>query len=234
MHRSWRLLSLAFIALISVSSVCTFPVKTIPQLHSRGNYMSTSSLVSSTSSPVSSNTITIQWAQQRYPSTAAEELQVRELAAKDRIQSLMAEAKVLNGLGLDITPSNPLKIVYGSGGSSFEQAYRNGKRGNASGQLYVDDGVSLDQTNGTTAITFEYQNGVLTVNGTFGYDVGVNVARVKILGVDQSPRNVSVVYQSSQVVGNAKRPSGTFEYDKVMKVVDVSLGIPFDGAFASI
>ncbi|KAJ3740335.1 hypothetical protein DFH05DRAFT_397216 [Lentinula detonsa] len=122
MHRSWRLLSLAFIALISVSSVCTFPVKTIPQLHSRGNYMSTSS-------PVSSNTITIQWAQQEYPSTVketSEELQVRLYLAKERIRSLMAEAKLLNALGLDITSSNPLEIVYGSGGSSFEKAYRNG------------------------------------------------------------------------------------------------------------
>ncbi|KAJ3794030.1 hypothetical protein GGU11DRAFT_759488 [Lentinula aff. detonsa] len=108
--------------------------------------------------------------------------------------------------------------------TDFEIVVAPSKGGNASGQLYVDDGVSLDQMNGTTAITFEYQNGVLTVNGTFGYDVGVNVARVKILGVDQSPRSVSVV-QSGQVVGN-----GTFEYDKVMKVVDVSLGIPFDGA----
>ncbi|KAJ3710634.1 hypothetical protein DFJ43DRAFT_1162093 [Lentinula guzmanii] len=205
MHRSWRLLSLAFIALISVSSVCTFPVKTIPQLHSRGNYMSTSSPVSSTSSP---DTITIQWAKQTYPSNVKEtslKLEARELAAKDRIQSLMAEPKLLNGLGL---ASNPLKIVYGSGGSSFEQAYRKGKGGNASGQLYVDDGVSLDQMNGNT--TFENQNGVLTVNGTFGYDVGVNL-------------NVA---GSAEVVGN-----GTFEYDKVMKVVDVSLGIPFDGAF---
>ncbi|KAJ3982734.1 glycoside hydrolase family 31 protein [Lentinula detonsa] len=110
--------------------------------------------------------------------------------------------------------------------TDFEIVVAPSKGGNASGQLYVDDGVSLDQTNGTTAITFEYQNGVLTVNGTFGYDVGVNVAGVKILGVDQSPRNVSVVYQSGQVVGN-----GTFEYDKAMKVVDVALGIPFDGAF---
>ncbi|KAJ3740338.1 hypothetical protein DFH05DRAFT_397644 [Lentinula detonsa] len=129
MHRSWRLLSLAFIALISVSSVCTFPVKTIPQLHSRGNHMSTSSLVSSTSSPVSSNTITIQWAKQEYPSTVKETpkgLQVRLYLAKERIRSLMAEAKVLNALGLDITSSNPLEIVYGSGGSSFEKAYRNG------------------------------------------------------------------------------------------------------------
>ncbi|GAW06251.1 glycoside hydrolase family 31 protein [Lentinula edodes] len=62
--------------------------------------------------------------------------------------------------------------------------------GNAAGRLYVDDGVSLEQANGTTALTFDDQDGALSMNGTFGYNLGVNVASVKILDVDQSPKSV--------------------------------------------
>ncbi|KAJ4475469.1 glycoside hydrolase family 31 protein [Lentinula aciculospora] len=110
--------------------------------------------------------------------------------------------------------------------TDFEIVVAPGTEGNASGQLYVDDGVSLDQTNGTTALTFQYQNGTLNVNGTFGYDLGVNVVGIKILGVDQSPRNVFAFDQSGKSVGN-----GSFEYDEGSKVVEIALAIPFDRAF---
>lgn len=110
--------------------------------------------------------------------------------------------------------------------NDFEIVVAPSAGGNASGQLYVDDGVSLEQTNGTTALTFDYQDGALSVNGTFGYNLGVNVASVKILGVNQSPKNVSVVDQSGQSIGN-----GTFSYDAGSKVVEVALGVAFDKAF---
>jgi alpha-glucosidase len=96
----------------------------------------------------------------------------------------------------------------------------------ASGQLYVDDGVSLDQTNGTTALEFQYQNGTLTVNGTFGFDLGVNIAGVKFLGIAQVPKSVSVVDSSGQS-GN-----GSFVYDTATKVVQVTIGIPFNKPFS--
>ncbi|KAJ3862962.1 alpha-glucosidase [Lentinula novae-zelandiae] len=48
--------------------------------------------------------------------------------------------------------------------------------GNAPGRLYVNDGVSLEQTNGTTALTFDDQDEALSMNGTFGYNLGANVA----------------------------------------------------------
>ncbi|KAJ4463880.1 glycosyl hydrolases family 31-domain-containing protein, partial [Lentinula edodes] len=110
--------------------------------------------------------------------------------------------------------------------NDFEIVVAPSAAGNASGRLYVDDGVSLEQTNGTTALTFDYKDGALSVNGTFGYNLGVNVASVKILGVNQSPKNVSVVDQSGQSIGN-----GTFSYDAGTKVVEVALGVAFDKAF---
>ncbi|KAJ3842661.1 glycoside hydrolase family 31 protein [Lentinula raphanica] len=108
----------------------------------------------------------------------------------------------------------------------FEIVVAPGVDGEASGALYVDDGVSLDQTNGTTEVQFGYQDGVLNVNGTFEYDLGVNVAGVKILGVQEAPANVSVVDQEGNSVGN-----GTFVYDEATQVVSVVIGVPFNGGF---
>lgn len=56
----------------------------------------------------------------------------------------------------------------------------------AKGQLYLDDGVSLEQTNGTTLVQFSYADGKLVAEGTFGYGSGVVVSNITILGYDGS------------------------------------------------
>ncbi|KAE9395591.1 hypothetical protein BT96DRAFT_1043563 [Gymnopus androsaceus JB14] len=66
--------------------------------------------------------------------------------------------------------------------TDFELVVAPCSSGNASGQLYVDDGVLLEKTNGTTTVTFQYWNGTLNINGTFGFDLGVNIMDVKISG----------------------------------------------------
>ena len=43
-----------------------------------------------------------------------------------------------------------------------------GRDGKAEGSLYIDDGVSIEQQF-STLMNFAYQNGTLTVNGTFNY-----------------------------------------------------------------
>ncbi|EEY21948.1 alpha-glucosidase [Verticillium alfalfae VaMs.102] len=53
--------------------------------------------------------------------------------------------------------------------------------GKASGELYLDDGVSLVQQ-GHTLIDFTFENGVLSLDGTFGYEVDVKIVKVKVLG----------------------------------------------------
>ncbi|KAI4860036.1 glycoside hydrolase family 31 protein [Hypoxylon rubiginosum] len=69
-------------------------------------------------------------------------------------------------------------------GKPFEILVPVGKDGTASGSLYLDDGVSLVQA-GTSEIRFAYADGVLTVNGTFGYAAeGVRISKVTVLGVD--------------------------------------------------
>lgn len=53
--------------------------------------------------------------------------------------------------------------------------------GNASGQLYLDDGVSIDQA-ATSVMSFEYTGTSLSMTGTFDYDAGVKIANIILLG----------------------------------------------------
>ncbi|KAI0885492.1 glycoside hydrolase family 31 protein [Annulohypoxylon maeteangense] len=65
----------------------------------------------------------------------------------------------------------------------FEIIVPVGKDGKASGRLYLDDGVSIEQA-GISDITLEYADGVLTASGTFGYKADeLRVTKVTFLGV---------------------------------------------------
>lgn len=63
----------------------------------------------------------------------------------------------------------------------FELLIVPGRNGTASGQLYLDDGVSLEQ-NGTALVQFDYQDGKLVVGGSFEYDAGVVISNITLLG----------------------------------------------------
>jgi len=62
----------------------------------------------------------------------------------------------------------------------FELVIAPGVDGTATGSLYLDDGESLVQK-GVSMVSFRYEKGVLTVDGTFGYKTGVEVERVTLL-----------------------------------------------------
>ncbi|KAI1649132.1 glycoside hydrolase family 31 protein [Daldinia loculata] len=65
----------------------------------------------------------------------------------------------------------------------FEIIVPVGKDGKASGRLYLDDGASIEQPT-TSDILFEYADGVLTVNGTFGYKPDeLRISKVTFLGI---------------------------------------------------
>ncbi|KAK3941275.1 putative glycoside hydrolase [Diplogelasinospora grovesii] len=68
----------------------------------------------------------------------------------------------------------------------FELLIPVGADGTAQGQLYLDDGVSLQQK-GTTLIEFEYNNGVLTGKGTFNYQTNVKITKITIIGEGGTP-----------------------------------------------
>ncbi|KAI1317765.1 putative alpha-glucosidase [Xylariaceae sp. FL0255] len=63
-----------------------------------------------------------------------------------------------------------------------------GTTGLATGSLYLDDGVSIVQK-ATSVIHFTYEpiGGVLTMSGTFGYDAGVHIESIKVLGGRSGP-----------------------------------------------
>lgn len=63
----------------------------------------------------------------------------------------------------------------------FELLIPLGVDGTAEGQLYLDDGVSLEQK-GTTSITFKYCRGLLTARGNFGYKTNVKTTKIAVIG----------------------------------------------------
>ncbi|KAK4144285.1 glycoside hydrolase [Dichotomopilus funicola] len=94
----------------------------------------------------------------------------------------------------------------------FELLVPVGADGTATGQLYLDDGVSLEQA-GTSLITFKYKKGVLTATGSFGYITNVKITKVTIIGAGRK-RDVDGVQTASVLVDQSL--TGEFE----IKVTD--------------
>ena len=103
--------------------------------------------------------------------------------------------------------------------TDFELLVAPDANGVASGSLYVDDGVSVEQ-NATTEVKFAFESGTLNINGTFGYDLGVNVARVVVLDVQSAPSGALVAGQKAD-----------FTFDNSSQSVSITVGLPFDKSF---
>lgn len=63
-----------------------------------------------------------------------------------------------------------------------------GLNGTAQGYLYLDDGEALDPDDQRTFATFKYagSDGILRMNGTFGYQTDVIVSEVVLLGMEET------------------------------------------------
>jgi alpha-glucosidase len=95
--------------------------------------------------------------------------------------------------------------------------------GKASGRLYVDDGESITPAS-ATVVRMDFEKGMLSVKGEFAFRTGVNAARVRFLGVLSSPTKVLV---------NGRAVSrGSYVYDGNSKVLDVTVGLAFNGDFS--
>jgi alpha-glucosidase len=68
----------------------------------------------------------------------------------------------------------------------FELIVAIGADGEATGELYLDDGISLVQK-GTTSIAFSFNGRTLTVKGSYGYNALVNIRQVTFLGLGVLP-----------------------------------------------
>lgn len=51
----------------------------------------------------------------------------------------------------------------------------------ASGELFIDDGESIEQS-GVTQVTFKYENGEVSVDGKFERDLAVKISKITLLG----------------------------------------------------
>ncbi|RWA07552.1 hypothetical protein EKO27_g7548 [Xylaria grammica] len=60
-----------------------------------------------------------------------------------------------------------------------------GSDGKASGSLYLDDGDSLDVGDKYSDISFDWDGNTLRAEGTFGYETGVVVEVIKVLGGEE-------------------------------------------------
>ncbi|KAI0437997.1 glycoside hydrolase family 31 protein [Xylaria telfairii] len=73
----------------------------------------------------------------------------------------------------------------------FELIVAVGRDGKASGELFVDDGISLTQR-GTTDIKFSYNKGLLLVTGSFGYTKEkVRLSKVTLLGLGKTNHGIA-------------------------------------------
>lgn len=79
----------------------------------------------------------------------------------------------------------------------FELLIAPGSDGTASGQLYLDDGVSLEQ-DGITLVQFNYADGKLVVGGSFGYTTAVVISKITLLGGGTTANQTGATIQLSE------------------------------------
>jgi alpha-glucosidase len=74
----------------------------------------------------------------------------------------------------------------------------------------------------SVGMQLEFAEGKLSVNGSFAYDIGVKVARVAFLGVENQPMAITVY------LGKDSMP---FSYDGASKVLRVQVDMPLIDGF---
>ena len=114
--------------------------------------------------------------------------------------------------------------------TDFEFVVALGTDGRASGELYVDDGVSIVPER-TTNLKMAFAEGQLRVYGSFGFEVGVKVASVVFLGVERAPSVVTVMNDLDSKGEGGMGRKVPFEYDGTYKVLLVQIDTPLTHGF---
>lgn len=103
----------------------------------------------------------------------------------------------------------------------FEIIVAIGRNGKASGSLYFDDGISVEQR-GTTDIKFKYAKGLLIVSGSFSYTKDLRLSKITFLGLGKA-HNLKRAVESVDVAGQTVTADVNEEHDVVTIDVDEDL-----------
>lgn len=107
-----------------------------------------------------------------------------------------------------------------------------GRNGTAEGQLYLDDGVSLEQpANGTTLVHFSYADGKLVAEGTFGYGGGVVVSNITLLGYDGDGSGSGTNLTISSSTTRVKETGETVQKNEESGALSFAVSKPLTGGF---
>ncbi|ORX80616.1 hypothetical protein BCR32DRAFT_327642 [Anaeromyces robustus] len=111
-----------------------------------------------------------------------------------------------------IPTQGPSLSVYQNRNSSFGLIVALDANNKASGELYLDDGSSIDIKGKKTEIKYSAEAGSLIATGTYNYDEKQKLDTIKILGVESEPSKV--------VLKQDKSSSTKFTYKKGVLIVE--------------
>lgn len=91
-----------------------------------------------------------------------------------------------------------------------------GMDGAANGSLYLDDGLSIEQSS-TTFINFTYTaGGAFSMSGDYSYPANVSIEKITVLNVASAPPSINI----------PAAPQSNFTYSAVDKAVMIETNIP--------
>jgi alpha-glucosidase len=115
-------------------------------------------------------------------------------------------------LPLRIESANTTAILRSKG---FNLVIAPGMDGNANGSLYLDDGLSIEQSS-TTFVNFTYAGGDFSMQGDYSYPANVSIERITVLNVASKPQAVNIT----------GAPGSNFTYNAASKSVIINTNIP--------
>ncbi|KAG8824935.1 hypothetical protein FRC17_008915 [Serendipita sp. 399] len=108
----------------------------------------------------------------------------------------------------------------------FELMVAPGSDWTAKGSLYLDDGVSLEQTS-TLDVSYTFDGTELTVKAVGRYNVnGVKYSKIAILGINERPLDVKISLANGKPIG-----ARGVEWDAQNEVVNVEIAISLSTSF---
>jgi alpha-glucosidase (family GH31 glycosyl hydrolase) len=93
--------------------------------------------------------------------------------------------------GFIIPAQKPALTLKEQSKNDYELLVALDENGMASGDLYVDDGISLDVGSNFTLVHFKVEKGIFYASGYFGYKKTPILGRIRIIGVSKCPQDLT-------------------------------------------